>query len=770
MKKELFSNIYPMCYRVLMATLLSGAVVNCAGYWLGISQGSVWNRIVMIGVLISVACLNYGKAIWKLVSAIVPVFGVTIMIPLISAGKIGDFWGNYFGWLIGMAGYEKEWVTGYGLIQTIWVVLACYVSQIIIEKKQIFRDIVAGLLCVGLPICMLFKIQIGHEGVVFATAYIFVVLVQRIRVHWDKKKERDSREYVMFLVPFIAIYVIALICIKPNPEPFEWKLVKTVYNQISENIIIWRENANRGDSEDFGLATVGFSDNGDLAGRIEQKDKTLMTVRGDSSVIVNNYMRGKAYDTFNGREWKKTVSEDLTEYPMDTFEMMYALERYDRENIRNYMRAANLTVRYEYFNTGYLFAPNKVIGIRDMECEWNAGDAVFGEQRGYGTEYGVFYYQLNLNTPEFATFLETEQEEDVGVWNNIMATKHSLISNQYSLEDLERYRASMQERYYEKLTLSEQTRSYLEEVTAGCETPLQKLKAIEEELAGYNYTTSPGELPKKVKSQEAFLDYFLLQSKQGFCTHFASAFVLLARAEGFPARYVEGFCVPLTDDSVMNVSSDMGHAWPEVYLEGIGWIPFEPTPGYGEYRYHGWQQVNTDAEMTEEDDSITEADMQEEEARLQEELEEKKQKRKQRMALILQGMALILIICAMMIIAEKILTKKRYKRMSAERKFLVEVRRNLWILARFGYRRTESETLNELQERIRKSRPHWFEKKKEFVFLKAYEEHLYRDSEVSDKLLREIREETTELLALIKAENKWTYYVVRVALWLRMSM
>ena len=39
----------------------------------------------------------------------------------------------------------------------------------------------------------------------------------------------------------------------------------------------------------------------------------------------------------------------------------------------------------------------------------------------------------------------------------------------------------------------------------------------------------------------------------------------------------------------MTVTANMAHAWPEVYIEGIGWLPFEPTPEYEEIRYTPWK-------------------------------------------------------------------------------------------------------------------------------------------------------------------------------------
>ncbi len=771
MRKGIFSTIYPMGYRLLMSSLLACTVVNGVGYLCGISRVSLWNWIVMIWTIFLVSWLNYGKTTWKLLAGIVMLHSIVVMIPLITAEQVGVFWENYSRWFIGAAGYEKEWVIGYELIQTVWVVLACYFLQIVIEKKQIFRDIIAVLFIAGLLSCMLLKVQIGHVGVAFATGYIFIAFVQRVRIHWEKQKKHDSREYVLFLLPFFMVYVIALICIPVRKEPYDWKLVKSVYENISEKVIIWRESLKRNKSEDFGLAAIGFSEQSRFADGLVKQDKVLMTIDGDSGLATSSYLRGKSYDTFSGMEWKKTINEDFEEYPLDTFELLYAIRRYDEEGLWKYVRATNLKVRYEKFNTGYLFVPGKVAGVRDTDCVWSAGDVVFGEQKGFGTEYSVLYYQLNLDTPELAQLLEVEQSADEGVWNKIMDTKHSLIKKSYSLDDLYHYQNNMKEHYCKEVVVSEKLQQQLDDVTTGCETKLQKLKAYEEWLMDFSYTTTPGELPRKVKSQETFLDYFLLEGKKGYCSHFATAFVLLARAEGLPARYVEGFCVSPISDEVIEVSSNMVHAWPEVYFEGVGWIPFEPTPGYATLRYRGWQVSTSNATSEDRQDLTTEAGGKDEEIEKQKEVYEKNHKRKQRITTGLQRATLIFLICVLIIFAvEKTIQGLRYKRMSTEKKFLVEVRRNLWIFARLGYRRKEFETWSELQERIRKNKMHWMDEKKEFVFLKIYQEYLYRNEEISERLLQETQEETKDLLLKIKKDNKRAYYVICMGLLLRVSM
>lgn len=96
-----------------------------------------------------------------------------------------------------------------------------------------------------------------------------------------------------------------------------------------------------------------------------------------------------------------------------------------------------------------------------------------------------------------------------------------------------------------------------------------------------------------------------LARRRGYCVHFASAMALLAREAGIPSRIAVGYAPGVaTGESITvdsseaasaltnsletgtelkgyTVSGQQAHAWPELYLDGIGWVPFEPTPGRG---------------------------------------------------------------------------------------------------------------------------------------------------------------------------------------------
>ncbi len=75
------------------------------------------------------------------------------------------------------------------------------------------------------------------------------------------------------------------------------------------------------------------------------------------------------------------------------------------------------------------------------------------------------------------------------------------------------------------------------------------------------------------------VDQFLFQSRQGFCEHYASAFVVLMRAAGIPARIVTGYLGgkynPIGD--YYNIYQRDAHAWTEVWLQDSGWQRIDPT-------------------------------------------------------------------------------------------------------------------------------------------------------------------------------------------------
>lgn len=90
---------------------------------------------------------------------------------------------------------------------------------------------------------------------------------------------------------------------------------------------------------------------------------------------------------------------------------------------------------------------------------------------------------------------------------------------------------------------------------------------------GFTYTLTPPQLG------EHSVDEFLFSGKSGFCEHFSSAFVVVMRAAGIPARVVTGYLGgelnPIGDYLIVRQAD--AHAWSEVWLKDEGWVRVDPT-------------------------------------------------------------------------------------------------------------------------------------------------------------------------------------------------
>ena len=134
------------------------------------------------------------------------------------------------------------------------------------------------------------------------------------------------------------------------------------------------------------------------------------------------------------------------------------------------------------------------------------------------------------------------------------------------------------------VTLPRTVRSMAEQVTENRLTPYAKAVAIEQYLSQtFPYSL---EKPTNPSRSEDFVSHFLFVDRTGYCDHFSTAMVVMLRSVGVPARWVKGFApgsAGASDDNGLQevvVRNQDAHSWVEVYFPSMGWVPFEPTPGF----------------------------------------------------------------------------------------------------------------------------------------------------------------------------------------------
>lgn len=118
------------------------------------------------------------------------------------------------------------------------------------------------------------------------------------------------------------------------------------------------------------------------------------------------------------------------------------------------------------------------------------------------------------------------------------------------------------------------------QVTANASTMYDKALALEDYLRTFKYSLTN---PAPPQGQDPIA--FFLQTKQGFCTHFATAMAVMGRSLGMPTRVAEGFAAGEFDakTNTFLVKGTQAHVWTQIYFAQYGWVNFEPTASFGKF-------------------------------------------------------------------------------------------------------------------------------------------------------------------------------------------
>lgn len=761
--------IIDFLYYSLHTALLSGIAVLRFSESLGILELTWEHGIVLFLSVVFLAFfkkLNIRRRIYAIISGV-----ILLVFLFISIGmkKILLFLQNVF-----YLPFNKDisiieesiWAE---FIWIFFIAAAVCVLQVLLEKKFILKTGLAFALA-GWLIYALFSIQkISKTEMTLSILYCVLVIIEWAQITWKKQRNEKLNYYILRIMPFLILYII-LLCLMPAPEtPYSWHWVKELYSNAEEKMTMYVENIMNRNKEDLDTAITGFSEEAGLFSEIKSEQKPLMNIKVRNSQNLSLYLAGKVYDSFDGRTWESQNESTDFGKSFDVAETIYALEIYTESSRGNYYKNIPVEVEYQFFHTNYLLTPSKTWQItgkeKAVQYHQEGSDYVFYDKAGYGTIYSLQFCQLNMNREMINAFLQSDLADDKEVWEK---TSVEYLGKKATLAELYAYRENVHTLYMKNIEISPEVEEWLCAVTADAATDVERLYSIENALSGMNYNTNPGKLPETVTNATSFLDYFILEKKEGYCSYFATAFVLLAQAEGLPARYVQGFCIPIGNEKETIVYSETAHAWPEVYIDGKGWIPFEPTPGYEVYRYTSWKTdadkkaVTSNAEAYEVQDDMP---LEEETLDVSEEYVSENQEEQSRwISYIWKILLFILITVIFIYAADRINEKRRDKRRNISEKYRIALLQNLQIIAMLGYEKKEAETYHEFAERIR------YVDADEYgipvAFIETYENALYGTKEINGQDLESCLEQQEKLLENLKQHMGKKFLLCKIKLYI----
>ncbi len=282
----------------------------------------------------------------------------------------------------------------------------------------------------------------------------------------------------------------------------------------------------------FSLTDTGYQQSRSLGGPVKQSERLVMRVKAPQQL----YLRGNIRSLYSKNSW----------FSQDKDYISYSPEMpLPREAVNG--REIFLEITYANLSSNTVFSPYQPIEV----LLGNGG-------------------RLHVNEEFHGISDKAMHKNDKYIIKALLPTENST-----ALEE-----APVDEKYLQlPLELSPEIKELAASVSKDLETPYQRAIAIRDHLRGnYAYATDVPMVPM----HKEFVEYFLFEEKQGYCTYFATAMAIMLRTQGIPTRYIEGYRMPseANSEGLYEVRQKNAHAWVEAYFPELGWVTMEATPAY----------------------------------------------------------------------------------------------------------------------------------------------------------------------------------------------
>jgi transglutaminase-like putative cysteine protease len=377
---------------------------------------------------------------------------------------------------------------------------------------------------------------------------------------WQRRRVNENAEVpgaimrsgVVFIAGSVIMAWVLTSVAVAAPLTAVWNNLDSVWDGVQDRLDLVFGGLNSGRSRFTGS---NFGPDFRISTEFTSTDEPVLTVAVDRAV----YLRATTYDLYTGHGWAQSpgstreVPADQQLFSKDAPEAP-TLDAFDTQTIEVAIEQPSART---LFTTGY---PIKAyVPVRLVEV----GDAQF-----------LGSIQATTSIPAGSTYSLT-----VAVSEATQAQLRAASAN---------YPAAVTKLYLGTNGITPRTKDLAVQLTRGEQTPYDKADALARYLQGndFRYSTTA---PISPDASRDAVDFFLFDQQNGhvgFCEHYATAMVEMARSLGIPARLAAGYAPgdriqsppgALDPSIVWQVRRKNAHAWAELYFPGYGWQIFEAT-------------------------------------------------------------------------------------------------------------------------------------------------------------------------------------------------
>lgn len=478
---------------------------------------------------------------------------------------------------IGLISFNESFVFPFVLLVTGILSLILFIFAI--KRSSFIISLIIGAVLLGT------EWFYGHTQItpylwIFSFSLIVIMASKRYRSLPISAHLADHGLWLAWVLPLsIIIILTAFIAIPKDTTHLKWQALEDITDEIREKR--FGSSVFTDPRQPFRLSSTGFAQsNEELGGPVKIEGDVALKVRSS----IPTYLRGSVLNTYTGTSWKDTTDdrrynlfnrslESVKERAYDLDEAMWKDQKaIDRLIEQNLLVPYHISIEHVGLKSSVLFNAQFVHNI--MPGGKNSFVPYFNNK-------GESFTSRDLEDQEFYII--------EGIIPNIGNQKFKDLIEEYSnlsintAEDIEESNEISKQNYIEQNytqlpdTIPKRVVDLSLTITEDALSPFDKAIKIQNYLMdNFSYTLDTPYTPPG----RDFVDYFLFDLQEGYCTYFATAMAVMGRAVGLPVRYIEGFAMPPKPylNDMYNVRKSDAHAWVEVYFPNIGWIPFDPTP------------------------------------------------------------------------------------------------------------------------------------------------------------------------------------------------
>lgn len=514
---------------------------------------------------------------------------IILLIGVLFLSILNDGDTSYLAWIT-VAPHGEKCTSNFFIIS--YILFSYFFASVTFYFTLVIRRMIIILLIGFIP--LFFHVGRCEKGINFSFI-MFILLFMLLYAMSNLGKEILNKEVNIKVIIFALIFIIAFTSIIPIPK-FNNKISDTISTAYGGNVSKKLNTSEAKKDTDIDVKSV------------PQSNKVLFEVESDEPL----YIRVQSWDKYLNNKWcigdksllQQEIVEDTDKLIPSIDDVASAVEDYYDDdnaeiNILKKYKSINGEIKkakiyYRNYNGEYLLNVPGTLNIRvpgTKEQVYKDGLAKYylkDRETDENMIYEIKYVSQKINKDslqkELLRYLNKERYYDI--FHSMEGKNFFLEQNLYNgIKDSIKYRYK-----YTELpdTIPDRVYDLAKEITKNKDSDYEKAVAIEKFFTSgeFQYDFDMG----KAADGQDYNDYFIFEGKKGVCVQFASAMVILARASGLPARYVEGFVADeFNEESNKYVVREKdAHAFPEVYISGYGWMNFEPTVGISNESNNGF--------------------------------------------------------------------------------------------------------------------------------------------------------------------------------------